>query len=97
MKLIPCPLNGLRAITEFAYGGEVKTMPDPANGTDAAWAEYLFMEDNRRGVVREWWFHIPSSYWFIVERDTGTDKILRSYPPDALFNDRVVFDTADSK
>ncbi|MEY2854751.1 MAG: Sarcosine oxidase, delta subunit family, partial [Pseudomonadota bacterium] len=24
MKLIPCPLNGLRPVDEFVYGGEVR-------------------------------------------------------------------------
>jgi len=53
MKLMPCPLNGLRDVSEFAYGGEVKTMPDPVCGTERDWAEYRFMEANPRGVVLE--------------------------------------------
>ncbi|MDA8879001.1 sarcosine oxidase subunit delta, partial [Porticoccaceae bacterium] len=28
MKLLPCPLNGLRNISEFTYGGEYHPMPD---------------------------------------------------------------------
>jgi sarcosine oxidase subunit delta len=32
--------------------------------------------------VREWWFHVPSGYWFIAERDTATDEILHTYPPE---------------
>ncbi len=34
--------------------------------------------------MREWWFHIPSGYWFIAERDTVTDRILDTYPPEKL-------------
>ena len=42
MKLMSCPLNGLRNISEFICGGEVETMPDPVSGNDHDWAEYLF-------------------------------------------------------
>ena len=27
MKLLPCPINGLRPISEFVYGGEYREMP----------------------------------------------------------------------
>ena len=85
MKLMPCPLNGLRNIAEFSYGGTVGTMPDPAACDDRRWAEYLFIESNTRGVVREWWYHIASAYWFIAERDTASDEIIKTYPASALF------------
>jgi sarcosine oxidase subunit delta len=80
MKLVPCPLNGLRPADEFIYGGEVRHMPDPAQCTDADWARYVFHRSGVPGVKREWWCHAPSGYWFIAERDTTTDEILRSYP-----------------
>ena len=85
MKLMPCPLNGPRNIAEFVYGGPVATPPDPATCDDRRWAEYLFIEDNTRGVVREWWYHVPSAYWFIAERDTARDEILATYPAADLF------------
>jgi sarcosine oxidase subunit delta len=97
MKIMHCPLNGPRNITEFAYGGEVKAMPDSGVATDEAWAEYLFMEENRKGVVKEWWLHIPSSYWFIAERDAGADTILRTYPASELFKERVEFAPKDTE
>jgi sarcosine oxidase subunit delta len=90
VKLIPCPLNGLRNVNEFACGGEVIEMPAP-DAPDTAWIDYIFMRENKAGVVREWWFHIPTSYWFIVERDTVSDTILASYPADKIFNRRVDF------
>ncbi len=49
MKLMPCPVNGLRPVAEFQYGGEVRQMPDPAACSDAQWADYVF---NRNGVAR---------------------------------------------
>jgi sarcosine oxidase subunit delta len=80
MKIMDCPLNGPRNISEFAYGGEVAPPPDPARTSDEEWAAFVFMESNRAGVVREWWLHVPTAYWFIAERDTVTDTILRTYP-----------------
>jgi len=81
MKLIPCPLNGLRPADEFVYAGEVRDMPDSAQCTDADWAKYVFHRSGVPGVKTEWWCHTPSGYWFICERDTTTDEILRSFPP----------------
>ena len=84
MKRIPCPLNGLRPAAEFAYGGEVRPMPPPAECDDARWSEYVYHRSGAPGVKREWWYHIPSGYWFILERDTATDEILRSGSPREL-------------
>ena len=85
MKILHCPLNGPRNISEFLWGGEVVGRPDPAAASGAGWADYVFGAENARGVVREWWFHVPTSYWFIAERDTGTDEILRTFPASELF------------
>ncbi len=84
MKIMPCPLNGPRNISEFVCHGEVEIEPDPATASDRDWADYLFMLDNEAGVVREWWYHTPTSYWFIADRNTVTDEILRTYPTEEL-------------
>ena len=89
MKIMNCPLNGPRNISEFICGGEVCEMPDPVTGSDRDWAEYLFIEDNPRGLIREWWLHTASAYWFIAERDTATEEILRTYPASELFTKRM--------
>jgi len=83
MKIMPCPLNGPRNITEFVCLGEVKAVPAP-DAPAAAWAEYLFLENNPAGLVREWWCHVPTSYVFIAERDTVTEDIVATYPPDRV-------------
>lgn len=80
MKLIPCPLNGPRPADEFAYGGEVRVMPDPATSDDAAWSRHVFHRSGVPGVKREWWYHVPSGYWFMLDRDTVTDEVLGSWP-----------------
>lgn len=79
MKLLHCPLNGPRNISEFTYGGEYHPMPDDQAVDSQAWAEYLFFHDNRAGVVLEWWCHTPSSYWFLAERNTVNDEVVRTF------------------
>ena len=94
--MMNCPLNGLRNISEFVYGGQVKAMPDHRSVSDADWADYDFFEDTAIGVVREWWQHAPSSYWFIAERHNGSDEIVRTFDPSELFKARVDFDSSES-
>ncbi|MCC6714853.1 MAG: sarcosine oxidase subunit delta [Gammaproteobacteria bacterium] len=91
MKIMKCPMNGPRNISEFVWGGEVREMPDPTAASDHEWAEYVFIENNTKGVVREWWMHAPTSYWFIAERNTETDEIVRTYPATELYNSRREF------
>lgn len=83
MKLLCCPINGLRPVQEFAYGGELRIMPDPATATDEEWADYVFNRTGEPGIRREWWYHIASGTWFIAERDTLKDEVLRTYLYDA--------------
>ncbi len=78
MKILNCPLNGPRNISEFACLGEVKTVPPPDAGT-ADWANFVFTERNAAGLVREWWIHIATNYVFIVDRDTLTEETIRTY------------------
>ena len=56
MKIMPCPLNGPRNITEFVCQGPVRKLPAPDAGPEA-WADYAFLEDNLAGPVVEWWLH----------------------------------------
>jgi sarcosine oxidase subunit delta len=93
MKIMNCPLNGPRNISEFVYGGEVKTMPNALTCSDKGWAEYVFYSENTIRVVTEWWFHSPSGYWFIAERHTASDEILKTYDPSELFNKRIEFES----
>lgn len=83
MKLIECPINGLRPAQEFAFGGAVRSTPDPATADDAAWAAHVYHRPGEPGVKREWWYHIPSGTWFVAERDNVTDRFVRTYLYDA--------------
>jgi sarcosine oxidase subunit delta len=88
MKIMTCPLNGPRNISEFICTGEVSIEPDPNRCTNEEWADYVFLLDNEAGVVREWWCHVPTAFWFIAERDTLTDDIKRTYLASELFSER---------
>jgi sarcosine oxidase subunit delta len=79
MKLLRCPINGLRPLQEFSYGGEWRPMPDPATASEKQWADYVFNRDGEPGIKREWWYHLASGTWFVAERDTVKDEFLRTY------------------
>jgi sarcosine oxidase, subunit delta len=78
MKTLDCPLNGPRNISEFVCLGEFKPLPMP-DAAPSEWAKFVFIEDNLAGVVRERWMHIATNYIFVVERDTLSDAIIRTY------------------
>lgn len=84
MKQMRCPLNGVRPVSEFAYGGEVRAMPDPDTCSDDDWTAYVFNRSGIPAVKREWWCHIASGYWFIAERDTARDIVIGTYGVDKL-------------
>ncbi len=88
MKIMTCPLNGPRNVSEFICGGEVTTEPDPNRCTKEEWAEYVFLLNNDAGVVREWWCHVPTAFWFIADRNTLTDEILKTFASSELFTER---------
>jgi sarcosine oxidase subunit delta len=84
MKIINCPLNGPRNAQEFVCGGEVVKEP-PQDAAIKAWADYVFLENNTKGIVHEWWYHVASSFWFIVTRDTSTEEIIATRSAEEFF------------
>jgi sarcosine oxidase subunit delta len=79
MKLLTCPINGPRPVSEFLYWGELRPMPQPDQASDAQWADYVFNRNGAAGIKKEWWCHAPSGVWFIAERNTASDEVLRTY------------------
>jgi sarcosine oxidase, subunit delta len=79
MKIMTCPINGPRPVSEFAYAGELREMPDPDLADDAEWAAYVFNRSGVAGIKREWWCHTPSGVWFIAVRDTANDTVIRTH------------------
>ena len=88
MKIMNCPLNGPRNISEFICAGEVTAEPDPNRCSKAEWADHVFLENNEAGVIQEWWCHVPTAYWFIAERNTVTDEIIKTFASTELFPER---------
>jgi sarcosine oxidase subunit delta len=82
MLLIPCPWCGPRDEIEFHCGGEAHiTRPaDPDASSDAAWADYLYMRANPKGILAERWVHrYGCRRWFNLLRDTVSHQILAVY------------------
>ena len=48
--------------------------------SDDAWAAFIWNRDNKAGLVREWWCHLPTTFMFVAERNTITDEIVATYP-----------------
>ena len=82
MLLIDCPHCGARTETEFRYAGEAHMTRPAPDCDDAVWGAYLFVRDNLRGAAHvERWRHLHGcGMFFNVERDTATDRLVRSYP-----------------
>ena len=80
MLLIACPWCGARPENEFRYGGEahIARPRDPASVDDAAWADFLYMRSNPKGMHAERWRHIHGcGRFFNCVRDTVSDRISR--------------------
>lgn len=85
MMLLHCPYCGPRDETEYHYGGQAH-LPypeNPAELTDAEWAEYVFYRDNPKGPFAERWVHsVGCRRWFNVVRDTVSNQVLAVYKLD---------------
>lgn len=92
MLLIDCPNCGSRPEIEFLYGGEahIARPADPMALDDEAWAAFLYVRSNPRGVHAERWRHVHGcGRFFNVRRDTVTDKIVSTYPIGSVVPDEA--------
>ena len=86
MLLIPCPFCGKREESEFHQGGEahIERPKNPDKLSDADWANYLFLRDNKKGVHLERWADRHGCRrWFNIARDTATNEIKAVYKIDS--------------
>ena len=84
MLLIECPYCGMRAETEFAYGGEggIARPLQTETLSDEQWGDYLFMRKNPKGLHREQWLHAAGCRrWFNAERHTVSYQFSKFYKP----------------
>ena len=81
MIQIECPNCGTRNSLEFRYGGELNSRPkQPMAATEAEWVDFVFFKDNKLGGQTEWWYHRAGcQLWFLAERHTRTNEVLRTY------------------
>lgn len=81
MIRIDCPNCGVRNAAEFRFGGEYNPRPPhPLAVSEEEWSDYIFMRRNRAGVQTEWWYHRNGcGMWFLVERDTRSNVVARTY------------------
>jgi sarcosine oxidase subunit delta len=82
MLLIDCPYCGKRPEIEFTYGGQAHLVrpAQPGELDDQAWADFLYMRTNTKGVYAERWRHAHGcGRFFNAVRDTTTDHISVTY------------------
>lgn len=81
MIRLNCPHCGERNSQEFRYGGEYNPRPkSPGSVSQEEWTDYLYLQENKLGVQKEWWYHRAGCQaWFLAERHTGTLEVETTY------------------
>jgi sarcosine oxidase, subunit delta len=81
MIILTCPNCGERNVAEFRFGGEYNPRPDGSTEVPrAAWADYLYLKENKLGVQKEWWYHRAGcGLWFLAERHTKTQVVTKTF------------------
>ena len=75
MLLVPCPHCGPRNAADMRYVGESHPRPDPNAADPGEWREYLYLEDNPAGWLRETWYcRAGCRRYFVLERHTGSNE-----------------------
>ncbi|MCM2400981.1 sarcosine oxidase subunit delta [Rhizobium sp. S153] len=71
-SLIKCPHCGVRPKEEFSIRGDASVArPSPA-ASDEEWYSYVFVRDNPKGRIQEYWHHSAGCRrWLVVERDNA--------------------------
>jgi len=83
--VLTCPHCGPREVTDFAFGGELNPRPKEAPSLREL-GEYNYFRKNVAGLQQEWWLHRSGcGEWFIAERDTRTNDVRWTAPPNEVF------------
>src|SRR4029450_10597911 len=79
--LVTCPNCGPREVEELRCAGESTRRPrEPP--TQRELNDYVYFRDNVLGVERRWWFCRVCEAWFLAERHTYTNEVLRTWLPE---------------
>ncbi|MFT4182055.1 MAG: sarcosine oxidase subunit delta [Rhizobium sp.] len=74
-SLITCPHCGTRPKEEFTIRGAAVARPAPS-APDEDWHRYVFIRDNERGRISEYWHHAAGCRrWLVVERSNVTHEV----------------------
>jgi sarcosine oxidase, subunit delta len=92
MLEINCPFCGMRAESEFSYGGEggIARPLNTEQMSDEQWGDYVFMRSNPKGLHHEQWRHASGcGRWFHALRHTVSYEFVATWkigeaPPAAL-------------
>jgi sarcosine oxidase, subunit delta len=101
MLRIHCPYCCMdRPEVEFRHAGEahIARPEDPSATSDAAWAAYLYVRSNPKGLHFERWRHLHGcARFFNAVRDTVSDKIVMTYQAGAAKPDVVTMTTGTKR
>src|SRR5215469_12375551 len=82
MMLIECPWCGPRGHVEFTYAGDATIQRPAPDAGEAAFADYVYLRDNRRGPHSELWHHTGGCRRFVeVQRNSLTHEITGTSAP----------------
>jgi sarcosine oxidase subunit delta len=82
--VLSCPHCGVREVADFSFGGEVSKRPR-GEPSFRELCVYNYFRRNVAGVQREWWYHRSGCRtWFLADRDTRTNEVLRVGLPGEL-------------
>jgi sarcosine oxidase subunit delta len=88
-SLITCPHCGVRPKEEFAIRGDAVPVRPGPNASDDAWYAYVYVRDNPKGRIREYWHHTGGCRRFlVVERDNVTHEVFSVIDAGALARDK---------
>ena len=79
--LVTCPNCGPREVEELRCAGESTKRPTSAP-SQRELNEYVYFREGVWDVQREWWFCRTCEEWFLAERHTYTNEVLRTWHPE---------------
>lgn len=75
-SLINCPHCGVRPKEEFSIRGSASVVRPTPTAPDENWNRYVFVRDNERGRIEEYWHHgAGCRRWLVVDRSNVTHEV----------------------
>ncbi len=75
-SLINCPHCGVRPKEEFSIRGSASVVRPVPTAPNEDWNRYVFIRDNERGRIEEYWHHSAGCRrWLVVERSNVTHEV----------------------